>query len=145
VKIYKALKFAYVVIILSGCVYLPKTNDNVASINACKTFTKSMSLEKIELKKSTSESDNSSSHNSPSLGCGGGDACAKAVAVIAAGVIIVAAGSAIISGSIVVVNNTAHWMEYQGTCSDGYLNQSKQWFLEKNTQRTPADISGSTL
>jgi hypothetical protein len=36
------------------------------------------------------------------------------------------AGSALISGSIVLTGNTVHWLEYQGTCSDGYLNSAKQ-------------------
>jgi len=46
-----------------------------------------------------------------------------------AGVIVVTAGSAIISGSIVITGNTLHWLEYQGTCSDGYLSKAKQLFL----------------
>jgi hypothetical protein len=31
---------------------------------------------------------------------------------------VVPAGSLIVSSSIVAVNNTAHWIEYQGRCSD---------------------------
>jgi hypothetical protein len=48
----------------------------------------------------------------------------------AVGAAAVAAGSVIISGSIVVTGNTIHWLEYQGTCSDGYLSNAKEKFLE---------------
>ncbi len=30
-------------------------------------------------------------------------------------------GSLVVSGSMVVVNNTLHWIEYQGRCDDGLL------------------------
>lgn len=47
------------------------------------------------------------------------------------------AGSAIISGSIVLTANTVHWLEYQGTCSDGYLNVAKQRFLDSVDKPAP--------
>lgn len=43
--------------------------------------------------------------------------------------IVVTGGSAVVSGSIVLVGNTAHWLEYQGTCSDGYLARARNAFL----------------
>ena len=51
-------------------------------------------------------------------------------------IVAVSAGSLLVSGSIVVVNNTVHWLEYQGTCSEGFLNRTRQAFLDtfKNTQ-----------
>ncbi len=45
-------------------------------------------------------------------------------------ILAVSAGSFIVSGSIVLTNNTVHWLEYQGTCSDSYLNTTKQFFLD---------------
>ena len=51
-------------------------------------------------------------------------------AIVLAGVAAISAGSAIVSGSIVLTGNTIHWLEYQGTCSDGYLNKVKQAFLD---------------
>jgi hypothetical protein len=56
------------------------------------------------------------------------------------GVLVLSAGSALISGSIVLTGNTVHWLEYQGTCSDGYLNVTKQLFIESvnKPKTTPA-------
>ena len=60
-----------------------------------------------------------------------------------AGVIVVTAGSAVISGSIVVTGNTLHWLEYQGTCSDGYLSKAKQLFLASIGMSKPTEVSNS--
>ena len=76
-----------------------------------------MSLSAIELQ------GNINIANQP--GCKNGDCSAAALA----GVVAITAGSAVISGSIVLTGNTIHWLEYQGTCSDGYLNKAKQLFL----------------
>jgi hypothetical protein len=75
----------------------------------CKTYTRSMSLKAIPM-------------TPDSIACGD-EACLAVLAVISA-------GSALVSGSIVLTGNTLHWLEYQGTCSDGYLNSAKQLFLE---------------
>lgn len=55
---------------------------------------------------------------------------------IVAVIVAVSAGSLLVSGSIVVANNTVHWLEYQGTCSEGYLNKARLAFLDtfKNTK-----------
>jgi len=53
-------------------------------------------------------------------GCGNtaeSGACFLAVAVG------VPAVSFVVSGSAVLVGNTLHWLEYQGTCETGYLAQ----------------------
>lgn len=65
-------------------------------------------------------------HQNISYGCNNQECLAAALAAAA----VVSAGSAIISGSIVLTGNTIHWLEYQGTCSDGYLYATKQLFLK---------------
>lgn len=37
--------------------------------------------------------------------------------------VIVPAGTFIVSGSIVLVNNTLHWLEYQGRCDKGLVRK----------------------
>ena len=101
---------------LSACVYVPVIDEQDAASASCKTYTKSMALETIEMHGNVVE-----------LSCSNNRDCAAGAL---AAVVVVTAGSAIISGSIVLTGNTIHWLEYQGTCSDGYLNKTKQLFLD---------------
>jgi hypothetical protein len=103
--------FAITALALSACVYVPTVKERDAAEVECKTLTQSMSMDAIEV----------GAHG----GCHGDDCAA-----LLAGAAIVSAGSAIISGSIVLTGNTIHWLEYQGTCSDGYLSKTKRLFLE---------------
>lgn len=112
---------------LSACVYVPVVDEQDAASSSCKTYTKSMSLESIQLQGNIAEN-----------GCLNNRDCAVGAL---AGVIVVTAGSAIISGSIVVTGNTLHWLEYQGTCSDGYLNKAKQSFLATIGMSKPTEVS----
>lgn len=95
-------------LVLSACVV--PVLDKEESSSTCKTSTRSMSLQMVE--------QNAFTHGE----------CRDQVCLAA--VLTVFAGSAIISGSIVLTANTVHWLEYQGTCSDSYLNIAKQRFLE---------------
>lgn len=52
--------------------------------------------------------------------CGGSSNEAVAICLAAMGVVI-PVGSLVASGSIVLVGNTMHWLEYHGTCDDGML------------------------
>jgi hypothetical protein len=102
---------------LSSCVYVPVVDEPDAASASCKTYTKTMSLNAIEVK--------------GNINIGIQPGCNRDCAAVAlAPVIVVTAGSALISGSIVLTGNTIHWLEYQGTCSDGYLNKTKQLFLD---------------
>jgi len=50
---------------------------------------------------------------------------------------IVSGGTLVVSGSIVLTNNTLHWLEYQGKCNLGlgkYLTNSKGEEIEVMTQ-----------
>jgi hypothetical protein len=112
-NLFKTLAFAAIALTLSACVYVPVVKQNEATPDSCNTFTQSMSLNAVELQVNMSH------------GCRN-DECAALLASAA----VVTAGSVIISGSIVLVGNSLHWLEYQGTCSDGYLNKTKQFFVD---------------
>ncbi len=104
---------------MSACVVVPVVDKDEAESSTCKTYTKSMSLEMVT--------------GNPGGGCNNNECIAA--------LLVVFAGSAIISGSIVLTGNTVHWLEYQGTCSDGYLNAAKQLFLESiNKSKTTPEI-----
>ena len=102
---------------LSACV-VPVVDKIDATSPACQTTTKSMSLQMANQNIFAGGS------------CSDRECLAAALAVFA--------GSAIISGSIVITNNTIHWLEYQGTCSDSYLNITKQRFLDSISNTKPA-------
>jgi hypothetical protein len=120
----KRAVFLTIIPVLSACIYVPVVDEQEAATASCKTYTKSMNLEAIELQ-----------GNIAHQGCRTGDCLAGALA----GVVVVTAGSAIISGSIVLTGNTIHWLEYQGTCSDGYLGRVKRLFLESIGKSKSAD------
>ena len=103
-------------LLLSACVYVPVVQQNANTAESCKTFTKDLSLETVEL-----------DGGNFNQGCNRNAECLNALLATAT---VVTAGSAIISGSIVLTGKTIHWLEYQGTCSDGYLNKTKQLFLD---------------
>jgi broad specificity polyphosphatase/5'/3'-nucleotidase SurE len=108
---------------LSACIYVPVVDESNADSSSCKTFTKSMSMQTVELQGNLAIS-----------GCQNRDCVATALA----SVVVVTAGSAVISGSIVLTGNTIHWLEYQGTCSEGYLSRAKKLFLESIGISKPA-------
>ncbi|MBI5007484.1 MAG: hypothetical protein HZB95_10260 [Nitrosomonadales bacterium] len=105
----KPLAAVSLALALSACVVVPVEDRDATAASDCDTYTKSMTLEQARL-----DYGRLSCHD---------EAC---LAVILA----VSAGSLIVSGSIVLTNNTVHWLEYQGTCSDGFLNNTKQRFLD---------------
>jgi hypothetical protein len=45
--------------------------------------------------------------------------------------IVVPAGSFLVSGSLVMIGNTMHWLEYQGTCDNGFILKSYEKFKTK--------------
>jgi len=102
---------------LSACV-VPVVDKVDAAASTCQTITQSMSLQMANQNIFVGGS------------CSDRECLAAALAVFA--------GSAVISGSIVITNNTVHWLEYQGTCSDSYLNVAKQRFLDSIHNAKPA-------
>jgi hypothetical protein len=135
-NIYKICASCFIIFSLSACVYIPVVDKSIQPPSACETWTQKMTMGEL-LEKSTRDQVLGPFWEAGRVKCSSDD-CLKAMIVILAAPVVVAGGSAIISGSIVVVGNTVHWMEYQGRCEDGYLNQSKEWFL--NTLPTVAEI-----
>ncbi|OIR15771.1 hypothetical protein GALL_32720 [mine drainage metagenome] len=124
-RIPAALSLAFLAASLSACIYVPVVDESKDSAAACETITKHMSMQNLFERGAR---DTQGRSNDIPINIGGGCNSECAAAILAA-VVVVSAGSAIISGSIVLTGNTVHWLEYQGTCSDGYLNSTKRLFL----------------
>ena len=102
---------------LSGCMVVPVVDNDEAASAGCKTYTRSMSLKTVSWQPSCNTEE------------------------CLATVVVIGAGSVLVSGSIVLVGNSAHWLEYQGICSNGLLNTTKQLFLESVGNSSPATAS----
>lgn len=101
---------------LPACVVVPTVDKYQDSSAACRTYTRSMSLKSLDL---------------PLNGACHDEECLAAL-------LIISAGSVLISGSIVLTGNAVHWLEYQGTCSDSFLNAARHRFLDSiNTASIP--------
>ena len=92
---------------LPGCVYVPREDHATTQDSTCKTLTRHLVLEQ----------QNVAPPSSCDLRCMGGYAMFQAVDFV-------------VAGSIVLTGNTVHWLEYQGTCSDGYLNAAREKYLK---------------
>lgn len=90
-----ALICAHAVLLLSACVYVPKTTAVYDS--DCRIASRQMSMEPVQI---------ASLMGCQNQGC--------AVFLVAAGA--TAAASAVISGSIVIAGNAVYWFEKQGRC-----------------------------
>jgi hypothetical protein len=118
----KPLSTVSLALALSACVVVPAEDTNDVASASCNTYTKSMTLKTVTA-------------NHGSLHCHD-EAC---LAVILA----VSAGSLIVSGTVVLTNNTVHWLEYQGSCDDSFLNTTKQRFLD--SLDNPEPVSAKLL
>ncbi len=99
----------------------PKVDGNVAQKGTCRTITKHLTFAR------------NPDHVPPR--------CNDANCLAGYGYVVVA--DAIVAGSIVLIGNTVHWLEYQGTCSDGYLAAAKQKFLDSLASQEPTDAEGA--
>jgi hypothetical protein len=86
---------------ITSCVFLPETAEEQQYYNQCKMATKKLTL-KLNVDKQNSL-------------CGGKDFKEDPlVCLVANGV--VASASIVVSGSIVLIGNTIHWLEYKTSC-----------------------------
>jgi hypothetical protein len=92
--------------LLLACAYVPVTKPDLIQDKDCQMLSKELKLEEKKIL---------------SGGACSGAACAALV--------IVPAASFLISGSIVLVGNTLHWLEKNGTCSDGLVKQNFAGFM----------------
>lgn len=88
------------ILLLSSCTYIPVTVDNKK--DQCEMVSKKFELSVTDIK---------------GIRCHGGEDCLLML-------VTVPLGSLIISGSIVLIGNTIHWLEYQSTCDEGFLRKS---------------------
>ncbi|MBU1426959.1 MAG: hypothetical protein KKH12_03790 [Gammaproteobacteria bacterium] len=112
-KLPKAASTISLACALTACVVVPVVDRYDDTPSTCKTYTRSMSLKAVEMTPNNARCND--------------EACFAVVLAISA-------GSVLISGSIVLTGNTIHWLEYQGTCSDGYLNAVKEMFLKTSNK-----------
>ena len=105
--------------------FIPETKPN--QNYGCQLITKEWSLEVKGL-------DNSDivvieGFSGTSRGCQDAECVLANLAIVTAGVITVSASSLIVSGSVVVVGNTVHWLEQQGSCDDSITQKTVDGFV----------------
>ena len=62
-------------------------------------------------------------------GCQDAECVLANIAIVPAGAVTVSAGSLIVSRIIVVVGNTVHWLEQQGSCNDCFTQKTVDGFF----------------
>ncbi|WP_430460693.1 hypothetical protein ACQUQU_15940 [Thalassolituus sp. LLYu03] len=102
-------------LVLSGCTVKPVYRD--VHYQNCE-----MSWRKVELR-----SEGLFDSGSGRVNCGSDAHCQAAFLVVSG---LISAGSALVSGSVYVVGNTMHWLEYQGRCPESTLNQAMTAFSD---------------
>lgn len=104
---YRSLLFISVFLVTS-CAFYPATSK-LQEHGDCRMATRSLELDYTEI-----------SMNGCPLGSSSSNMDGEMICLAAMGVVI-PVGSLVVSGSIVLVGNTMHWLEYHGTCDDGLL------------------------
>ena len=102
-------------LIIGSCLVIPKTEHS--SVSNCELLTKSWTLEYHGIG-SNNECYGCDDFVRGVIECGG--EVEECVAILAT----VSIGWTVIAGSVVVVGNTVHWLEKQGSCEDSFLNNS---------------------
>jgi len=87
--------------LLTSCVFVPEESEKQKYADNCHMFTKQLTLSAQEIKGHICNADDSA------------EACLMVYGII------LPVGTFVISGSIVLIGNTLHWLEYQGPCSEG--------------------------
>ncbi|MDP2561593.1 hypothetical protein [Psychrobium sp. 1_MG-2023] len=98
----RLLLITFLVLLSSACVFVPEQTVPSQLIRPCDTITKKYTLEVKEVE---------------SLDCAG-NAIGCLVAVAGA-----PAASLVVSGSVVLVGNTLHWLEYHSRCEGGAVDK----------------------
>lgn len=98
----KCLVLVCVAANLVACAFVPKVDNQQDYAKHCEMYTKELTLDAVSL---------------GGFDCGGSSSC-----VVIASLIPVT--TFLVSGSIVLVGNTVHWLEYQGSCDESLLQSS---------------------
>ena len=99
--------FSICILHLSGCAFFPEQINEEATRDSCRISTPEWKLTVAEITELT-------------VCQGSGKDAAYCLLTVG---LVLPAGSFVVSGSIVVVGNTLHWLEYQGKCEDSFLQQ----------------------
>ena len=102
-------------LIIGSCLVIPKTEHS--SVSNCGLTTKSLTLEFHGIS-SNKECYGCDDFVRGVIECGG--EVEECVAILAT----VSIGWTVIAGSVVVVGNTVHWLEKQGSCEDSLVKSS---------------------
>ena len=102
-------------LIIGSCLVIPKTEHS--SVSNCELITKRWTLEFHRID-SNNECYGCDDFVRGVIECGG--EVEECVAILAT----VSIGWTVIAGSVVVVGNTVHWLEKQGSCEDSLVKSS---------------------
>lgn len=116
---------ALMVLNLVACAFVPKVEHSQTYAKNCEMYTKEFTLDAISL---------------GGLDCGGNTSC-----VAVAGLIPIT--TFLVSGSIVLVGNTVHWLEYQGSCDEGLVQSGINKLLpeDENKAKSQAELEEKPL
>jgi len=99
---------------LIACAFVPKVDHKQQYAKSCEMYTKELTLDAVSL---------------GGLDCGGNSSC-----VVVASLVPVT--TFLVSGSIVLVGNTVHWLEYQGSCDESLLQSSINKLIPEKEEST---------
>jgi hypothetical protein len=94
---YRFMLLALIPILVSACVFVPRESRTQHYAQKCKMLSRELTLEAEDIHTSGCHSSND-------------------LEVCLLGLVVIPAASFVVSGSIVLVGNTLHWLEYQGSC-----------------------------
>jgi hypothetical protein len=97
---------------LSGCAFVPEQIPDEPATGTCQISTPEWKLTVAEI-------------NDVMVCQSSGKEAAYCLLTVG---LVIPAGSFVVSGSIVIVGNTLHWLEYQGRCEDSFLHQQLSLF-----------------
>ena len=115
-SVIKVTLVAVVALNLVACAFVPKVEHSQTYAKNCEMYTKELTLDAISL---------------GGLDCGGNTSCFAVAGLIPVMTFLV-------SGSIVLVGNTVHWLEYQGSCDEGLVQSGINKFIPEDEIKTDA-------
>ena len=115
-SVIKVTLVAVVALNLVACAFVPKVEHSQTYAKNCEMYTKELTLDAISL---------------GGLDCGGNTSCFAVAGLIPVTTFLV-------SGSIVLVGNTVHWLEYQGSCDEGLVQSGINKFIPEDEIKTDA-------
>ena len=113
---------SFMLLNLIACAFVPKVDHKQDYAKHCEMYTEELTLDSISM---------------GGLDCGGNSTC-----VAVAGIVPVT--TFLVSGSIVLVGNTLHWLEYQGSCDEGIIQSSLDKILP-DEEEAQSDAKPVTL